>query len=146
MNLYCSIDVNEDYYHLHPQHLPVKRQQPCKIPSLDLQPQILVTHNRGGGVGKEGREDLFSYRFRDDWKRGPQSSTQEKIERFLSLTRGECREIAIPEFVCNCEISSRSGELIPSISKPIGITPPSAPPRGPQLCLPAYTEALADTL
>ena len=57
--------------------------------SPGLQPHLPVTHNKGGEEGNETREDPFSHVFRYHWNWGPQSSTQEKVERFLSLSHGE---------------------------------------------------------
>ncbi len=51
--------------------------------SPGLQPHLSVTHNKGE-EGEETGEDPFSHVFRYDWKWGPQISTREKVERFLS--------------------------------------------------------------
>jgi hypothetical protein len=85
-----------------PQHRPRRRSLPPPTPALTreastisrhaspgLRPHLPVTHKNGGEEGKETREDPFNYVFRYNWKWGPQSSTQEKVERFLSLSHEE---------------------------------------------------------
>ena len=82
-----------------PQHEQRRRSPPPPTPALtckasttsqhaspDFQPCLSVTHNNGE-VGKDTREDPFDYVLRYDWKWGPQSSTQEKVERFLRLSQ-----------------------------------------------------------
>ncbi|MCJ1259196.1 hypothetical protein MMC24_007032 [Lignoscripta atroalba] len=85
-----------------PQHRARGRSPPPPTPALTrkastnsphaspgLQPHLPVTHNVGGEVGGEPGEDPFSHVFRYNWQWGPQSSTQEKVERFLSLSPEE---------------------------------------------------------
>ena len=85
-----------------PQH-ELRRKSPspptpaltCKASTISrhaspgLQPHRPVNHNNGRKARKETREDPFSYVFRYDWRWGPQSSTQEKVERFLGLSKNE---------------------------------------------------------
>lgn len=57
--------------------------------SSGLQPHMSMTYHNGGEEGKEKKEDPFSNVFRYNWRWGPQSSTQEKVERFLRLSDKE---------------------------------------------------------
>ena len=57
--------------------------------SPGLYPHLPVIAKKGREEGKETREDPFSYVFRYHWKWGPDSSAQEKADRFLSLSQKE---------------------------------------------------------
>ena len=89
-----------------PQHQP-RRSPPSPTPALtrkastesqhaspNLQLHRPKTHHEGGEKEvNETTTDPFSHVFRYHWKWGPQSSTQEKVERFLGLSHDDTTNI-----------------------------------------------------